>query len=361
MQLKKQLTMFNMDGKESVAAYMQRARKLQFELAAADVQVTDADLIMTILQGLPPDYEMIKTIIINTDPLPQYATVLGKLLRTEADIKATETSSAFMAGPAGRYVDGYRSRGGYGATDRFAVNTGDSDDNSNAGYGNGFNGKGGGQHKKGIRCHYCHKQGHLKRECFKLRDDMAACNSGNSNSNNGGDGGNNRGGGTVNSGRQPRATVFMVGAGSTESADWFLDSAASKHLTTDISVLSEIYTLSTPVEVKFANGHTGQATLAGDVTLQHSYTGETMTLKEVLYAPCVYGTLNLISVGRVVSSQATYVTFAKGFGIITGDDGFIAYAPYTSVGLYALIDWYPVRPNDDNSSSSGIGIGIGST
>ena len=354
MQLKKQFNSFSMKGKESIAAYMQRARKLQFEMSAAEVQVTDADLMMTILQGLPTEYGMIKTIIVNTEPLPTYNTVLGRLLRVEADHKAAETSSAFMAGPAGRQQGGYRNRGGYGAAGHSANNPYNSssggydsdNDDSNSSMGEVKN-------KQGIRCHYCHKRGHLKKECYKLQNDRAARSRGNGNG-----GGGYRGGGTGEA-RQPRSMAFMVGAGSTESTDWFLDSAASKHLTTDMSVLSKIYTLSTPVEVKFANGHTGQATLAGDVTLQHNYTGETMTLKEVLYAPCVYGTVNLISVGRVVCSQpeATHVTFAKGFGIITGDDGFIAYAPYTSEGLYALKDWYPVRPNDDGSSSSGINIG----
>ncbi len=64
MQLKRQLTSFSMQGKESIAMYMTRARKLQFELAAAEVQVTDSDLIMTLLQGLPSDYDTTKTIIV---------------------------------------------------------------------------------------------------------------------------------------------------------------------------------------------------------------------------------------------------------------------------------------------------------
>jgi hypothetical protein len=81
MQLKQQFNAFSMKGKESIAAYMQRARTLQFEMSAAEVQVTDADLIMTILQGLPTEYEMIKTIIVNTEPLPTFNTVLGRLLR----------------------------------------------------------------------------------------------------------------------------------------------------------------------------------------------------------------------------------------------------------------------------------------
>jgi hypothetical protein len=58
MQLKRQYSSFIMKGKESIAAYMQRARKLQYEMSAADVDVSDSDLIMTILQGLPSAYDM---------------------------------------------------------------------------------------------------------------------------------------------------------------------------------------------------------------------------------------------------------------------------------------------------------------
>ena len=81
MQLKRQLTSFNMQGKESVAMYMTHARKQQFELAAEEVQVTDSDLIMTILQGLPPDYDTIETIIVSTEQLPPFNTVLNRLSR----------------------------------------------------------------------------------------------------------------------------------------------------------------------------------------------------------------------------------------------------------------------------------------
>lgn len=84
-----------------------------------------------------------------------------------------------------------------------------------------------------------------------------------------------------------------------------------------------------------------------------------MTLKGVLYAPCDE-VVNLISVGRIVASKAA-VTFAKGCGIITRDDGFTAYAPYTADGLYALADWYPVRPSSDGNSSSSSSVDIGST
>jgi hypothetical protein len=300
---------------------------------------------------------MIKTIIVNTEPLPTYNTVLGRLLRVEADHKAAETSSAFMAGPAGRQQGGYRNRGGYGAAGHSANNPYNSssggydsdNDDSNSSMGEE-------KDKQGIRCHYCHKKGHLKKECYKLKNDRAARSGG---SNSGGGGGGYRGGGTANNGRRPRTTAFMVGTGSTESDSWLLDSAAGRHLTTDLSVLGEIYTLPTPVEVKFANGHTELATQAGKVTLHHSYTGNTMTLKGVLYAPCDE-VVNLITLGRIVASNAA-VTFAKGCGIITGDDGFTAYAPYTADGLYALADWYPVRPSSDGNSSSSSSVDIGST
>jgi hypothetical protein len=61
MQLKRQLNTLSLKGRETVAAYMQRGKKLQLELQAANSAITDADLIQALLQGVPPSYDMIKS------------------------------------------------------------------------------------------------------------------------------------------------------------------------------------------------------------------------------------------------------------------------------------------------------------
>lgn len=52
LQLKRKHNNLSMKGKESVASYFQRGRKLQFELDAADVAVEDSELVICLL---PPE------------------------------------------------------------------------------------------------------------------------------------------------------------------------------------------------------------------------------------------------------------------------------------------------------------------
>jgi hypothetical protein len=126
----------------------------------------------------------------------------------------------------------------------------------------------------------------------------------------------------------------MAAAGGNDADEWYLDSAAARHMTTDLSVLSNMYTLPDPVEVTYANGQTGLATQAGTVTLQHGPTGHMLSLKTVLYAPCdAVEPVNLISVSKITSSGKATVTFTKDAGTITCASGFNVIAPQTGNGM----------------------------
>jgi ribonuclease HI len=336
MQLKRQLTAFSLKGKEDIAAYMQRARRLQFELEAAEVEIREEDLIMTIMAGLPSDYDTIRTIILNTEPLPAYPTVLSRLLRVEADLRSSSRSSAFMMG-TGR--GGFSNRGGYRGSSSSSsyANSGNVNGNNNS-----SSTRGGGDGKKGVRCHYCHKRGHLKKECYKRINDLSARNNQ-----------NNRGSGNGRNDRRPRAAAFMVMSNSCETDEWYLDTAAGRHMTTDVSVLSDIYTLDDPVEVRFASGHKDLATMAGGVTLVHLESGDTIRLSKVLLAPAVDDELvNLISVGTMTASGLTEVNFSRDHALITGRDGFSALAPACGEGMYAMKGWKPVKPKYYDSTAA---------
>ena len=131
MQLKRQLHQLQKTGKESIAVYFQRAKQLQFDLADAKVTVSDDDLVMHLLDGLTPDYANIRQVLLAGDKLPDYNNLLSKLLKIEVDINASDNTQVYYGSSSGDY-------------------------------------------KSRLRCHYCNKKGHLKKDCWKRRDDMAA-------------------------------------------------------------------------------------------------------------------------------------------------------------------------------------------
>jgi hypothetical protein len=62
LQLRQQLTQLRM-GSESVTQYISRAQALQGQLAIAGHELSDADLFLAILAGLPESYATIRTVI----------------------------------------------------------------------------------------------------------------------------------------------------------------------------------------------------------------------------------------------------------------------------------------------------------
>jgi len=151
MQLKQQLNTLSKKGKEEAAMYFQRGKQLQAELDTAGVTVIDRDLLMSLLQGLPTDYTTISQIIMATDPLPDFATVLSRVLMVEASVSFNNT-------PA--FYGGYQGSGGGNHS-----GGGNSNDSGN--------GQEGSRQPENRKCHYCLKRGHLKHECRKRKSDLA--------------------------------------------------------------------------------------------------------------------------------------------------------------------------------------------
>ena len=82
-QLKQQFNKLQKDGSEPMSRYVSRAKALQRDLAAAGHVVTSEELIMSVLAGLPSEYDTIVTIIENEKPVPSLEEVSAKLLLEE--------------------------------------------------------------------------------------------------------------------------------------------------------------------------------------------------------------------------------------------------------------------------------------
>lgn len=154
LKLKQDLTNLSMKPKEGVTEYFSRGRVLQLELETAGYDISDEELVLHLLKGLTAEFETIKTVLIASDETT-YATVLSRLLNAEAANKQTASSAAFYMNKP----PGHRSGG--------------PSYNQHHNHNHTPGGGGEQQHKKGMRCHYCKKKGHLKRECYKRKADMA--------------------------------------------------------------------------------------------------------------------------------------------------------------------------------------------
>jgi hypothetical protein len=106
LQLRQQLTQLRM-GSESVTQYISRAQALQGQLAIAGHELSDADLFLAILAGLPESYATIRTVIKSSvargAAAPPITEILPQLLDVEEDLKrsAYKPGAALLAGAPG--------------------------------------------------------------------------------------------------------------------------------------------------------------------------------------------------------------------------------------------------------------------
>lgn len=122
-----------MQGDQPVMAYCQRMKNIADSLGDLGHTITDATLVLTILQGLNENFAMIRKIITSTDVLPSFLQTRSKLVLDEASHSKSSTPSVFYSA----------SSGSFGSS-----NTSSARSNHSRGYGKGRN-KSGGKGGKG--------------------------------------------------------------------------------------------------------------------------------------------------------------------------------------------------------------------
>ena len=134
---------------EPLTRYFGRARAIQSELGAIEQEVPEAQVTLAVLNGLPKDYDVVKTVLLTTVKEPSMDTILPSLLQIEQQLSQEEEVPIYMARTDRRPSHARQSRDS-------AVRQNPAGRQSSAQPGKG-----------NLLCYYCNKPGHLKRECLK--------------------------------------------------------------------------------------------------------------------------------------------------------------------------------------------------
>jgi len=294
LQLRTDLNSLKKEGGESVAKYVSRARELGHALASIGNEVTDQELALSLLAGLPSEFKPAVTVFAMAEGLPSIDVLAAKLLQFEQTLvpreKGTDGAAVFFGQSKQRGGGSFRP----GREDR-RVSATDK------------------------RCFYCGKKGHLKADCFQLKRDQGQ----------GGGGGAGRAVPSVSG-----AGIALAANGGPFDADtWVLDSGASQHMTPTYEHLLN-YRVIAGRSVRFGDGQEAQALGVGDVQLITEVDGNAIPVlfTGVLHVPGLV--TNLISVSRCVQQGAS-VAFEDGHCAISFDGMVVAVAK-PSGGLFAL-------------------------
>ena len=301
--LKRQLNFLRKGPDEPLTKYVARAMDLRAQLTAAGQAVATSEVAMSLLAGLPPEYDTIATVLEVSDRELELDTLLSKLLLVEQKMQPT-------AEAAGAAVDKayFAKRPGAGAQHGAAA---------------------GAQrrprpHRQETRsCHFCGMKGHLIRDCRKRLQQQQLGTAQPANQRN------------AAGGSEPaNASVALSALTAQLRSSWILDSGASQHITGDISSLKNLRRVQQPTPITFGDGHQASAAAVGDVELINVQGGyvDVIILKDVLYVPGAAA--NLLSINQAVKKGAAFSFTARACTISIGPVT-LAEAPENG-GIYEL-------------------------
>ena len=296
LHLRRELNSLKKESGEPLSKYIGRARTIMADLASAEHTIDESEVVLSVLSGLPKDYDIMVEILQASDKELTLDDVLTKLLNIEQRLVQREESDskAFVAQSYGRpnysrpnYGNpngGFGGRPG-GNTGGYGNNGGYNSGGSNSGN-NGIVGSRGGGNNSEKTCFYCNFKGHVKSECRKMQRDMMSSKD-----------------------AAPVALMATVGDVPMQGSTWAVDSGATRHITPDRSLFTSLNSTASSASVTFGNGTTAEAAGEGDVVLTTTVGGmhRNIRLQNVLYVPGA--TTNLFSVKQATRNEAT-ITFA---------------------------------------------------
>lgn len=153
LQLKRELNSLQLEGAEDLTQYVARAKTIRGQLVAAGYSVSDDEVVLCVLAGLPAPYDAAVTMLEGSDKALTVDEVLAKLLPVEQRVvQADERGDAkalYAGGRGGRRISG---GGGFG------------------GGGGAAGGRGSCQQEGSKKvCWHCGESGHIKARCPKLQ------------------------------------------------------------------------------------------------------------------------------------------------------------------------------------------------
>jgi hypothetical protein len=307
IELRRQFNSLRMEEGEAVSRFASRAQELQGQLTSVGHDIKTQEVVEAVIAGLPQEYDVISTILMNQGDDLDISEVLQRLLPVEAKLQGKDargdTGEAHMAKFKG--WDSNRQ----GGTKSKGWDSGKSKGNG-SGWDSSKNKGRGSSWDSSKRCHYCNKRGHLKRDCLHRKRDERTTGGRDS------DSGvalvadqnvairdaqkrRDEEAGDRDSGRK----FVLLGANlADEFCEWVLDSGASNHICGDKRLFKTLEGVEENITIVFGDGKELKVEGKGDVVIK-TREGPPVTLNEVMFVP---GSVrNLLSLGQATQRGAT--------------------------------------------------------
>lgn len=173
-------------------------------------------------------------------------------------------------------------------------------------------------------CHYCHKEGHYRRDCRKFAEDRNGDTRVQP----------QRAKITKDDEHYPSNICFSVRMAESCENTWFLDSGATSHMTSNAAIITSVTSeVSSSITLADGNKVLSQRTGSGNiVTVDEHGEQRTVTLKQILYVPELKG--NLLSVSKMADEGCTVVFNRTGCKVLK--DGHVVVVGERNGCLYQL-------------------------
>ena len=277
--LRRRLHSLKLKEAQSVQEHVKNMTEIFNELAIIGDNISDEDRVVYLLASLPESFDVLVTALEANSTVPEMETVVERLLHEERKLKEKDPSS--MTESEGAMTLKHR--------------------------------------RKGLRCHYCNKFGHVQRNCReKEKKQKSEFQKHHRRS--------TRPEQTVNSAetrKQQSSSEDEVGLVHQHvfSADgvnehtgtrWIIDSGATSHICSDRSLFVELKRLEQPVDVALGDGRVLQAKHRGSVHLRLKSGSLTRRCKlhNVLFIPQL--AYCLLSVSKAVEKGVRFTFNEKG-------------------------------------------------
>ena len=261
LQLRMELAMFALRPGERLEAYFARAEDLRLQLTAAGSQPSEEDIVLAALGGLPDEFNVIATVLEQSEMTLTLDLVRARLLLAEQ--KLSRTSAA----PAG--------------TEKALVSFQQPSHHQQRPQQQNQQPRSPHATK---RCFKCHQLGHIARNCRSKQKQPAKAY-----------------------GAEDAVALASVAGNDTllQQTQWILDSGASRHITGSSTGLSNVRTVSDQqCRVLFANGQHELLTAVGDAAVTSKGVHKAMSLTDLLVAPGAAA--NLLSIPAAMARGATF-------------------------------------------------------
>ena len=271
LELKRKLFSMRLSEGGSIQAHIKSMMELWGGLAAIGEPVKEEDQVVYLLASLPESYSVLVTALEASADVPSLAVVTERLLHLETKTKSRPSQSSLEGALTAKW-------------------------------------------KKTLRCHYCNKPGHFKKDCeelAKVKGQSKPAVHGKKKTKMG----------TFKvtittedeSGTESEGTGLVVqhalSAAPKLGNQWIVDSGATSHMCNDESIFTNLHALSPPMYITLGDGRSLQASGRGDIALKMNLPQEKIEsciLHDVLLIPEL--SYNLLSVTSAAKRGKTIFT-----------------------------------------------------